>query len=254
MTVETEQQERRVKPRKRLSVAIGSKIIKRIEKFIIRHSLVNDTPFFDPREFDWTARLEANWEVMRAELEDVLRDRDQIPNFQDISKDQRSLTQDDRWKTFFLYGYGYKTEENCRRCPQTTRLVESVPGMQTAFFSILAPGKHIPSHRGPYKGVLRYHLGLMVPEPASACRIRVGDEYANWEQGKSLMFDDTYKHEVWNDTEGMRVILFLDVLRPLSPPAAQLNRAVLALIRWSPFIQEARRRQNRWARQHTETD
>src|SRR5437867_3927702 len=92
------------------------------------------------------------------------------------------------------------------------QLLERVPGMTTAFFSILSPHKHIPDHRGPYKGVLRYHLALMIPEPRQACRIRVDGEYATWEEGKSLLFDDSYDHEAWNDTDGIRVVLFMDVL------------------------------------------
>lgn len=118
MTEESEQQETRIKPRKRLSIAIGSKLIKRIEKYTIRHTLVGNTVFFDPRQFAWSARLEDNWESICVELEDVLRERERIPNFQDITRGQRSQTQDDRWKTFFLYGYGYKTQDNRRRWPQ----------------------------------------------------------------------------------------------------------------------------------------
>ncbi len=103
-------------------------------------------------------------------------------------------------------------------------LLEQVPGMMTAFFSILAPGKYIPDHRGPFNGVLRYHLGLKVPEPAEQCRIRVADEYAHWEEGESLLFDDTYRHEVWNDTDGERAVLFMDVRRPLRFPFDLLDR------------------------------
>lgn len=238
------------KPRKRLSVAIGFKLIKQLERLIARCSPLGEPTFFDTDDFPWVRRLEANWQQIRRELDTVLHFREQLPNFQDISRDQRRISQDDRWKTFFLYGYGYRMDDNCRRCPATAQLVESVPGMKTAFFSILAPGKHIPSHRGPYKGVLRYHLGLIVPEPAAACRIRVGPDYAHWEEGKSLIFDDTYKHEVWNDTDGMRAVLFLDVLRPLPFPVSLLNQGVVNLIRWSPYVQDARRNQAKWSRQH----
>jgi beta-hydroxylase len=124
--------------------------------------------------------------------------------------------------------------------------MRAIPGMKTAMFSILAAGKHIPPHRGPYKGVLRYHLGLIVPQPAEACRIRVGDEVRHWTEGGSLVFDDTYDHEVWNDTGGQRVVLFVDVVRPLTGAAAQLNRALLWLIARSPLVRDARRRQQRW--------
>lgn len=234
--------------RRRLSVAAGLKAINAIEPLITRYSPLGDPAFFDPADFPWARALERNWRAIRSELEGVLARRDELPNFQDISRDQVAITRDDRWKTFMLYGYGYKASRNCARCPQTTRLIEQVPGMLTAFFSILAPGKHIPSHRGPYKGVIRYHLGLVVPRPRSGCRIRVGDRSAHWSEGESLIFDDTYEHEVWNETSGTRVVLFMDVLRPLPFPVCALNRLVIALIRWSPFVQDARRNQRDWER------
>jgi beta-hydroxylase len=90
------------------------------------------------------------------------------------------ITQDNHWKTFFFYGYGFECEENCRLCPETARVLKSIPGVKTAFFSILSPGKYIPPHRGPYNGVLRFHLGLIVPEPREQCRIRVADNIRHW--------------------------------------------------------------------------
>ena len=136
--------------------------------------------------------------------------------------------------------------DNCKQCPETTRIIEAIPGMFTAFFSVLAPGKHIPRHRGPYRGLLRGHLALVVPEPREACWIEVGDETTPWEEGRCIVFDDTYKHRVENNTDAVRVVLFLDVLRPLKFPASLLNRIILQLIRLSPFIQDARRNQVAW--------
>jgi ornithine lipid ester-linked acyl 2-hydroxylase len=230
------------------NVALGERALPPLERWLARHSSVGDRPFFDAAEFAWTRDLELEWRTIRAELDDVMADRDALPNFQDISADQATITDDDRWKTFFLYGFGFRVDSNCERCPETTRLVESIPGMKTAFFSILAPGKHIPAHRGPWKGVLRYHLGLMVPEPATACRIRVDDEVRQWEEGGSLVFDDTYDHEAWNDTDGYRVVLFVDFIRPLDRVASTFNRGVLGAIAWSPFIQDAKSRHRRWER------
>lgn len=236
------------KRKHRPSVAIGLWIIKRLENLIRRSSTVGNTPFFDPAIFAWARDLEARSAVIRAELDAVLCNSDAIPSFQQISKDQARLTQDDRWKTFFLYGYGYKIDGNCAQCPQTTQVIESIPGMYTAFFSILSPGKHIPPHRGPYNGLLRVHLGLIIPQQAEQCRIEVGDEVRHWQQDSCLVFDDTYKHQVWNDTDERRVVLFLDVQRPLTLPGRLLNRVVLKLIQWSPFIQDARRNQQNWDR------
>lgn len=232
--------------RKRLVREGGFKLIQLLEKLIVAASPHGDPTFFDPAEFPWTRRLEANWQTIRKELDQVLEMKDDLPNFQDISEDQKGITQDNRWKTFFFYGYGFKSEENCRRCPETARLVESVPGMKTAFFSILEPGKHIPPHRGPYKGVMRYHLGLKVPEPNEKVRIRVGDDVRHWEEGKSLLFDDTHEHEVWNDTDGTRVILFMDVVRPLNPPMNVINDLIIYLIGKSHFVQDAKKNQQKW--------
>ena len=224
-------------------------IVRIPEKHLIeRFSPHGDARFVDPCGFGWTTLLESNWTAIRKELDDLLKQEEKIPNFQDVSKNI-SITDDDRWKTYFLYCYGNRIPENCARCPRTTELIEQVPGMQTAFFSILHPGKHIPEHRGPYKGVLRYHLGLQVPGDGDECRIRVGEEYATWEEGESLMFDDTHPHEVWNETDRCRVVLFMDVVRPLPEPLDTLNRLFLKLLSVSPPVQTAVENQKRWARQ-----
>lgn len=221
-------------------------LLQGLERLNMAASTIDTTPFLDPDQFDWIRPLEESWELIRSELDQILRFRDRLPSFHEISEDQTSITRDKDWKTYFLYGYGYRAEVNCARCPETARLVEQIPGMKTAFFSILSPGKHIPDHRGPYNGVIRYHLGLKVPEPAEQCRIRVADQYAHWEEGESLVFDDTYRHEVWNETDGERAILFVDVLRPLRFPMNWVNRGVMRLIRRSSFVQDARENQKQW--------
>ena len=230
----------------RLLRRMGQRAVHSLDALFGRHSLVGDEPIFDNDAFPWAKALESHWRVIRQELDAVLDFRDALPNFQDIADDVRSIPRDDKWKTYFFYGMGQKAERNCARCPETTRLVEQVPGMTTAFFSILAPGKHIPAHRGPYKGVLRYHLGLKVPEPREQCRIRVGDEVRHWEEGVSLIFDDTYDHEVWNDTGGERAILFLDVLRPLPPRYDLFNRSIIRVFGRTSVVQEGQRKQALW--------
>jgi beta-hydroxylase len=223
--------------------SVGDRLLQNVNRVIGRQSELPLQPFYDPGDFPWVAPLEANWKAIRAELDAVLAYRAELPNFQDISTDQYQLTDDDRWKTFFFYGYGFRSDANCARCPETTRLIEAIPGMETAMFSILAPGKRIPPHDGPYKGVLRYHLGLIVPEDAEACRIRVGEDIRHWEAGKSMIFDDTFNHEVWNDTDETRVVLFVDVLRPLPFPESAINEGIVKAIGFSPFVLDAKRNQ-----------
>jgi beta-hydroxylase len=231
-----------------VSNQVGDRILKRVNRAIARQSLLPDQPFYDPANFAWVREVEDNWKSIRAELDDVLARRDALPNFQDISTDQYNLTDDDRWKTYFFWGYGFRSDANCSRCPQTTRLVEGIPGMQTAMFSILAPHKRIPPHDGPYKGVLRYHLGLLVPDAGERVGIKVGGQVAHWEEGRSLVFDDTFEHEAWNDSDETRVVLFVDVVRPLREPMKTFNALMIKAIGYSPFIQDAKRRHEAWER------
>ncbi len=235
-----------------LTIAGGERILVPIERFIGRRSLVGDAMFFALERFPWVEHVERNWEVIREELQRVLEDREALPNFQDISKDQIEITDDDRWKTFFLYGYGFEARLGVEMCPRTAALMREIPGMTTAMISILSPRKHILDHRGPYKGVLRYHLGLIVPQDAESCRIRVGEDFRHWEEGKSLIFDDTFNHEVWNDTDETRVVLFVDVLRPLPFPESAVNRAIIKAIGYSPFVLDAKRNQEAWERRFLE--
>ncbi len=191
--------------------------------------------FFDAAGFAWVRNLESNWMAIRGELDELLKERESIPSFQDLSRDQMFLTDGNDWKTFFFYTYGHRAERNCERCPRTAELLRCIPGMTTAMFSILAPGKRIPEHRGVYKGVLRYHLGLAIPDP-ELCRIRVGSETRHWQEGRSLIFDDTHPHEVWNDSSNHRTVLFVDFLRPLPFPLSVMNRMIMRKISKSDFI------------------
>ncbi len=234
-------------PRTRLG-AFGYRLQGWLEDFVARVSLQGDPVVYDNRDFPWVTRLEARAPGIRRELDAVLQDVDGIPNFQDILEEVRTIQQDSRWKTFFLHAPSMDCRENARRCPATMAALREVPGLGTAFFSILEPGKHIPPHRGAYNGVLRLHLALRVPEPASRCSIRVGDRICHWREGEALIFDDSFNHQVWNDTDGTRVVLFADFARPLSQPWHWLNQRFLDLAAVTPFMRRAAKRQKAFLR------
>lgn len=221
-------------------------LIESCERLVNRYSLIADKPAFDPAEFPWTALLEENADAIKRECEAVLRFGDEIPSFHELSPDQKSISDDDRWKTYLLFAMGQKADGNCGRCPETTRVLESIPGMTTAFFSILAPGKHIPPHRGIFKGFVRCHLSLQVPERRADCYMRVADVNLHWEPGKCMVFDDTYDHEVYNNTDERRVVLLLDVVRPMRYPARLLTRGLMWVGSWTAYIKDAQRNYAVW--------
>ena len=228
-----------------VATVLGAVALLPLQALMRRCSSVGDRAFFHKAQFPWAADIEAGWQDVRAELDRVMRHVDDLPNFQDISEENRALSDDDRWKTFFFHAWGIPVPSNLARCPDTAALLARIPGLTSAFFSILLPRKHLPAHRGPYAGVLRYHLGLIVPEPDN-CRIRVGDQVGHWREGESLIFDDTYDHEAWNDTDRVRVVLFVDVMRPMPVPLDAMNRMVIAAIRQSSLVQPALEKFKAW--------
>jgi aspartyl/asparaginyl beta-hydroxylase (cupin superfamily) len=227
---------------------IGKKLRHRLSAIIARSSLVGDRPLFDAAAFPWTAGLERDWPEMRAELLAALADGRAIPPLADISPDHRRIAPPGKWKSLFLYGYGYPVEENIRRCPTTAAAVGSIPGLNSAFFSILEAGAHIPRHRGVTKAILTAHLGLVVPADRAGCRMQVADESVRWREGRTAVFDDTFYHEVWNDTQETRIILLVQFRRPVGWLGRIVGGLFLAAVRRSRFVQDARRNLGSWER------
>ncbi len=224
--------------RQGMAVRLLIVLVRFVERLNLRYATHGNPSLYATDAFPWTKAMERDWRLIRNELDRVLQRKGELPNVQDITPDATSISRDASWKIFPLVAYGIHAPRNIALCPNTWRLVQSIPGLKTAMFSILEPGKHIPAHRGPYNGVLRLHLGLIVPRPAERVRMRVGSDIVHWEEGKALIFDDAYEHEVWNDTDQLRVVLFVDFARPLGFPANLVNRLLLAAALFSPFLRE----------------
>jgi len=91
----------------------------------------------------------------------------------------------------------------------------------------LLPGKtKIPPHVGYSSLVKRLMLAVEVPEPSDRCYLCVNGEKLTWTEGKTFMWDDTYPHGVWNETESRRLIIYMDVLRKVD------NKVLNGLATW----------------------
>jgi len=230
----------RIRRRKRVK-RLGKRLIRQMAGFLGRQSLVEDVPVLDRHLFPFLDEIEANWETIRDEIKPLLRHRDALPVFQELSHDQRKIAKEDNWHVFVLYGFGGKHEGNCAKTPQTSKLLEKVPRLQTAWFSILAPHYHVPPHRGVTKGILRCHLGIQIPSTPDRCRMRVGDEICVWREGELFVFDDTYDHEVWNDTDEERVVLLFDFDRPMRFWGRLVHRAFIAALKRTAYFLEPKK-------------
>ncbi len=229
-----------------LGYRVGQAIVDWAERLNLKYSAVGNPPVHDNATFPWAAEIEAEWHLVRAELDRILTRKDELPGFHEIVDEVRSISTDRDWKTFVISGYGTVSEEGIRACPETWRILQKIPGLKAAMFSIFEPGKHLKPHRGPYNGVLRLHLGLRVPAEPDKIAIRVLDRVCHWEEGKVLIFDDAYEHEAWNHSGETRVVLFVDFAKPTRFPASLTNWLLLNLAPFTPFVREGYKAQKKW--------
>ena len=158
---------------------------------------IHSSPILDEgRNFPGGRRFADNWEAIRDEALAVSRRPRAVPLFHELMPEQEAISAKDgrEWRLFVLKAYGVEMAENLVRCPATAALLRASPEVLSASFSFLAPGKHIPEHRGPFRGVLRYHLGLSMPRGMDGREGAVlwidGAEH-RLADGDSLLWDDT---------------------------------------------------------------
>lgn len=227
------------KPRRGLAIRLGKRLRGSFDRLIARSSYVPVTPYIDPALFAWSAALEGGWSEMRAELDALRASGDGILPLARVSPDHQRVASDGKWKSFVFEAYGYHVPRNRALCPRTAELLDQVPGLVLAMFSIMDPGTYVPLHKGVSKALLNAHLGLDVPP--GDCRIEVGGETRGWDNGKLLILDDTFRHQVWNNTGETRVVLLMQIRRPVRPLARLLGSAFLTGVRWTGYIQDPRR-------------
>ncbi|EME99228.1 aspartyl/asparaginyl beta-hydroxylase domain-containing protein [Streptomyces mobaraensis NBRC 13819 = DSM 40847] len=180
-------------------------------------------PVYDPSAFWFTAHLEENFPAMRAEL-----DRVTDPVGHGFLPVEEPLLGKGRWEQVTFYEAGQRFDDACARFPVTAAVIEGIPeasyaGSGVVTLSWLHPGTHIVPHCGGTNARLRVHLGLKVPEGPV---MRVGEERLHWHEGRCLVFDDSFEHEVWHEGDAPRVVLLMDVVHP--DLDASLRDAILA--------------------------
>ncbi len=192
-------------------------------------SAVPATPILDRRGFPQLDLLQANWQAIRAEALSLF-DEGHIRAAAKHNDASFNSFFKQGWKRFYLKWYGEPLASAEALCPETVRLLNSIPSVKAAMFALLPPGSKLNPHRDPFAGSLRYHLGLITPN-SDDCRIFVDGQMHAWGDGKDVVFDETYVHWAENKTDQTRVILFADVERPLRTSLMNaINRRVGAFM------------------------
>jgi beta-hydroxylase len=176
-------------------------------------SKVPAQPFLDPRQFPEVAPLRENWEAIRDEGLRLLGEgyvRAAV-GYNDLGFNSLFRS---GWKRFYLKWYEEPLPSAQAMCPKTVALLRRIPSVHAAMFALLPPGAKLVTHRDPFAGSLRYHLGLATPE-SEDCYIAVDGERYHWRDGEDVVFDETYIHTAENRTDRTRLILFCDIERPV---------------------------------------
>ncbi len=177
-------------------------------------SRVRNTAYIDLAEFPEFKVLSDNWEIIRDEALSLNRGRDikASEHLDDLGFNSFFKT---GWKRFYLKWYGSSLDSAKSLCPRTVELLDSIPTVRGGMFAMLPPGARLATHSDPYAGSLRYHLGLVTPN-SDQCYINVDGTAYSWRDGEAVMFDETYIHYAENATDKNRIVLFLDVKRPVN--------------------------------------
>ncbi|XP_064240300.1 aspartyl/asparaginyl beta-hydroxylase isoform X10 [Aotus nancymaae] len=185
-------------------------------------------PWWTPKETGYTdlvKSLERNWKLIRDEGLAVM---DKAKGL--FLPEDENLREKGDWSQFTLWQQGRRNENACKGAPKTCTLLEKFPettGCRRGQikYSIMHPGTHVWPHTGPTNCRLRMHLGLVIPK--EGCKIRCANETKTWEEGKVLIFDDSFEHEVWQDASSFRLIFIVDVWHPELTP--QQRRSLPAI-------------------------
>uniref|UniRef100_A0A8C7EVT7 Aspartyl/asparaginyl beta-hydroxylase n=3 Tax=Neovison vison TaxID=452646 RepID=A0A8C7EVT7_NEOVI len=176
-------------------------------------------PWWTPKETGYTElvkSLERNWKLIRDEGLAVM---DKAKGL--FLPEDENLREKGDWSQFTLWQQGRKNENACKGAPKTCSLLDKFPettGCRRGQikYSVMHPGTHVWPHTGPTNCRLRMHLGLVIPK--KGCKIRCANETRTWEEGKVLIFDDSFEHEVWQDAASFRLIFIVDVWHPELTP------------------------------------
>ena len=163
--------------------------------------------FYNPAIFPELQPLKDNWEAIRDE---VLAYEKKLGILKDMDSHIPPENTESQWSHTYLISFLRIFHKNREKFPFFSSIIDQIPNCTYATISILPPNTDIKPHYGDINGVVRTHLGLIIPAPYPEIAIKVGDEERGWEEGELLCFTIVKRHEVWNKSNHRRYIVILD--------------------------------------------
>jgi aspartyl/asparaginyl beta-hydroxylase (cupin superfamily) len=221
-------------------IAAGRKKVYTSDPVMLYYPRLPAITYFEESLFPWLGGVEAATEIIRAEFAAAAMaeggEFSPYVNHPDSAplNQWAELNRSPRWSAYFLWKDGVRHDAHCAQCPETARILETLPLLEidgfapTAFFSLLQPHTRIPPHTGSTNTRLTVHVPLIVPD---GCAFRVGNDVREWRPGAAWVFDDTIEHEAWNNSDKPRAILIFDIWNPLLSAAERELFAALLIER-----------------------
>jgi beta-hydroxylase len=187
---------------------------------------------FEPTSVPGLDKLRDNYQLIRDEAK-VLLDTGIFQRPPAIDEPGYNSFEKGGWRLYHLKWYSKECVPSAvQACPRTCAVLDSIPTIRSAMFTVLPPGARLGRHHDPIASSLRYHLGLLTPN-SDKCALTLDGVEHPWFDGEELLFDQTYLHSAVNNTETTRVILFCDVektplVAPIKRLADMVNDALVA--------------------------
>jgi beta-hydroxylase len=220
-----------------------------VRKYIIDEKIysykIDDKIFFDSNQFEMFDELKLNWKIVQQEAKHILENSPKLEmtrTYEDWkdSQDYMNTIMDKHgwirswkspeqtkeengngnydWLNYGLFYDGVEFNQNIMQCPETYKILEKMKDkINIAGFSYMKGKSMIQKHTdstGIIFHSLAFHLGLIIPEPYSTCQLIINDGYKNYSYtetpGGTVIFDGTYEHYAYNQSNEDRVILYID--------------------------------------------
>lgn len=197
-----------------------------------RQNLYNrsETPVYDTNLIPEIKLIEQQYDVIKTELENVLKD----PILYQKAFQKRRYAKSPNWKQIELLIYGLEFPQRIEIFPKTYQFLKGLKGVSTIYFSVLDEQSTIQPHNGDTDAFYRIHLGIKIPDSLPDCGLEVAGNQLAWEEGKCIAFNDIYYHSAWNHTAEKRIVLIIDMLRPeFIAEHKKINAGVVATLIYS---------------------
>ena len=110
-----------------------------LEKVFRRFSVFGDSEFFNNQDFHIAKVLEENYGIIKKEFEEIDKRTNEFAVFHKVSDDQLYISNDDKWRLFFLKSVNVRFENNCDQMPETMKLIDADKNIVSAYLSVLGP-------------------------------------------------------------------------------------------------------------------